>query len=45
MEKFKDMKPKHDKPKDGDKDEKHCGFLAAGIAGCLGGYITRVSLQ
>ena len=47
MEKFKNMK--HDKPpkdkegKDG-KDGKHCGFMAVGITGCLGGYVTRVSL-
>ncbi|CAG9798319.1 unnamed protein product [Chironomus riparius] len=44
MEKFKNMK--HDKPpkdkedKDG-KDGKHCGFMAVGITGCLGGYVTR----
>lgn len=41
------MKPKHDHPpkdKDG-KDEKHCGFMATGIAGCLGGYVSRVSSQ
>ena len=44
MEKFKNVKPKHDHPPK-DKDGKHCGFLAAGIAGCLGDYVTRVSLH
>jgi hypothetical protein len=45
MEMFKNMKPKHDHPKDGGKDGKHCGFMAVGITGCLGGYAARVSLQ